>query len=198
MLTIFGEPHARGGFCDGVSRRDFLTVGGTLLGGGLSLPRLLAAEADSGVKHSHRAIINVYLPGGPPHQDMWDLKPDAPKEVRGEFNPIATNVTGIQIGETFKRIAKSADKFAFIRSVVGARGGHDAFQCTTGWTQQSLAGLGGRPSLGSAVWKLQGNVDASVPPFIGLAEPTTHKPWSDSGQTGFLGSTYGAFTPSGP
>jgi hypothetical protein len=129
---------------------------------------------------------------------MWDLKPDAPKEIRGEFKPIATNVTGIQIGETFSRIARMADKFAFIRSVVGARGGHDAFQCTTGWPQQSLAPLGGRPSIGSSAMKLLGNVDPSVPPFIGLADRTQHGPWSDAGQAGFLGAAYAPFKPSGP
>src|SRR3954467_13833884 len=117
MLTIFGKPHAAGGFCDGVSRRDFLTIGGTLFGGGLSLPHLLAAESKSGVKHSHRAIINVYLPGGPPHLDMWDLKPDAPKEIRGEFNPIQTNVPGIQVCEHFPQMAKMMDKFVIIRSI---------------------------------------------------------------------------------
>src|SRR5436190_7437774 len=63
MLTIFGRPHNKGGFCDGVSRRDFLTVGGTVLGGALALPNLLAAEAQSGIKLSHKAIINVFLPG---------------------------------------------------------------------------------------------------------------------------------------
>ncbi len=87
MLKVFGQPHARGGFCDGVNRRDFLTIGGTLFGGCLALPNLLAAEAKSNVRSSHKAIINIYLPGGPPHQDMWDLKPDAPVEVRGEFKP---------------------------------------------------------------------------------------------------------------
>src|SRR5206468_2426364 len=88
MLTIFGRPHARGGFCDGVSRRDFLTIGGAVVGGALALPNLLRAGVDPS---SHRSIINVYLPGGPPHQDMWDLKPDAPPEIRGEFKPIKTN-----------------------------------------------------------------------------------------------------------
>jgi hypothetical protein len=81
---------------------------------------------------------------------------------------------------------------------VGARGGHDAFQCTTGWPQQSLAPMGGRPSIGSVVAKLQGNVEPSVPPFIGMAEKTQHAPWSDAGQFGFLGSTFAPFKPSGP
>src|ERR1700681_4635925 len=110
MLTIFGRPHRNGGFCDGVSRRDFLTIGGTLLGGGLALPNLLAAEVQSGLKPSHKAVINVFLPGGPPHLDMWDLKPDAPVEVRGEFRPVDTNVPGIRIGEHFPRLAQMADR----------------------------------------------------------------------------------------
>ncbi len=105
MLTIFGKPHASGGFCDGVTRRDFLTIGGSLLGGpdaARPAPRRGGSRAAAA---SHKAIINVYLPGGPPHLDMWDLKPDAPREIRGEFNPIRTNVPGIDICELFPRIA---------------------------------------------------------------------------------------------
>ncbi len=132
MLTIFGRPHRNGGFCDGLTRRDFLTVGGTILGGALTLPNLLRAEAQTGVKLSNKAIINVFLPGGPPHLDMWDLKPDAPVEVRGEFKPIDTNVPGIRICEHFPRIARMMDKFVFIRSISGSSGDHDAFQCMTG------------------------------------------------------------------
>ena len=77
------------------------------------------------------------------------------------------------------------DKAAVIRSVVGADGRHDAFQCNTGWTQESLQNIGGRPSLGAVVAKLQGAVDPAVPPFVGLASRTSHVPWSDPGQTGF-------------
>ncbi|MGE0758903.1 MAG: hypothetical protein AB7O38_17910, partial [Pirellulaceae bacterium] len=93
MLTIRGAQAA--GFCDGVSRRNFLRVGG-LAFGGLSLPQLLAAEAQAG-RPSHKALILIYLCGGPPHQDMFDLKVDAPQEVRGPFQPIPTNVPGIEI-----------------------------------------------------------------------------------------------------
>ena len=100
MLTIFGRPEKKSGFCDGVSRRGFLTIGGAAMGG-LALSQILAMEAQAGIGSSHKAIINVYLPGGPPHMDMWDLKPDAPAEIRGEFNPISTNVPGIQICELF-------------------------------------------------------------------------------------------------
>ena len=91
MLRIEGQSTAR--FCDGASRRDFLQVGALGLGG-MTLPQLLQAEAAKGVRRSHKAVIMVYLTGGPPHQDMFDLKPDAPKEIRGEFKPIATNVPG--------------------------------------------------------------------------------------------------------
>src|SRR5271156_5661122 len=128
MLTIFGKPHRNGGFCDGVSRRDFLTIGGTVVGSALTLPHLLAADAESGVRSSHKAIINIYLPGGPPHLDMWDLKPDAPVEFRGEFKPIKTNVPGIEICEHFPRLAAMMDKFVVIRSIVDSSGDHDAFQ----------------------------------------------------------------------
>src|SRR5262245_44178052 len=110
MLTILGHEQR---FCDGVSRRNFLKIGALGLGG-LSLPQLLAAEESSGIRHSHKAVIMVFLPGGPSHQDMFDLKMDAPSEVRGEFKPISTNVPGIQICEHLPRLAKLADKYTVI------------------------------------------------------------------------------------
>ena len=87
MLTILGRSSRRNEFCDGGSRRDFLKIGGLTMGG-LTLPQLLRAESQSGLGRSHKAIINIFLPGGPPHQDMWDVKPDAPAEIRGEVQPI--------------------------------------------------------------------------------------------------------------
>jgi Protein of unknown function (DUF1501) len=203
MLTIFGS---RTRYCDGVSRRGFLRIG-TLAGlagvGGLTLADVFRAEARANVpaagptSSQRKAVINVFLGGGPPHQDLWELKMDAPTEIRGEFKPINTNVPGIQICEVFPRIASIMDKCVVVRSVVGAKGGHDAFQCTTGYPQDSMAAMGGRPSLGSIVARVQGPVDPSVPPFVGLAAKTQHVPWSDSGRTGFLGSGYGPFKPDG-
>src|SRR5437867_9223585 len=116
MLTIHGP---RFQFCDGITRRNFLRIGALGLGG-LALPQLFQAEAASGIRRSHKAIIMVYLPGGPPHQDTFDLKLDAPSEIRGEFKPIKTNVPGIEICEHLPLMAKMADKLAFVRSVVGA------------------------------------------------------------------------------
>src|SRR4051812_6890237 len=100
MLTIAGG--AGGKLCDGITRRDFLKIGGLALGG-LTLTDLLAAEAQAGVRSSHKAVIMVFLCGGPPHQDMFDLKPEAPSQVRGEFKPIKTNVPGIEICELMPR-----------------------------------------------------------------------------------------------
>jgi Protein of unknown function (DUF1501) len=195
MLSIYGRSTR---MCDGVSRRGFLKIGGLGVAAGcLTLGDIFRAEAAAGRGSSHKAVINIFLGGGPPHQDMWEIKTEAPKEVRGEFKPISTRVPGIQIGETFPRIAARADKCVFIRSVVGATGGHDAYQCNTGWQHQSLAAMGGRPSLGSAVSKLKGSVDAAVPPFVGLANRTQHMPWSDSGTPGFLGVAHAPFKPDG-
>ena len=124
MLTIRGR-----------SRRHFLQVGGLALGG-LALPQLLRAEAQAGVRGSRRSIIMVFLSGGPPHQDMFDLKPDAPAEIRGEFKPIDTNVPGIQICELLPRLAQRMDRLALLRSVVGSEGAHSAYQCMHGRPQK--------------------------------------------------------------
>jgi hypothetical protein len=196
MLTIFGRKQR---YCDGLSRRGFLKIGGFALGGlgGLTLSDILRAEAATGRRLSHKAVIHIFLAGGPPHQDMWEIKTDAPAEIRGEFKPISTRVPGLQIGECFPKIAAMMDKFAAIRSVVGSVDAHDAFQCFSGWRGRTLASVGGAPSLGSAVARIQGQVDVSVPATVGLAETTRHLPWSDSGQAGFLGDAYKPFKPNG-
>ena len=100
-------------------RRSFLRVGGLAVGG-LTLSQLLRAEAAAGVNHSNKSVIMIYLPGGPPHQDMFDLKTEAPSEIRGEFKPIKTNVSGIEICELLPGIAQRMDRLAVIRSLVGA------------------------------------------------------------------------------
>ena len=82
--------------CNGITRRGFLQAGALGMGG-LTLDQLLQLEANAGIRNSKKAIIMIYLVGAPPHQDMYDLKPDAPAEIRGEFQPISTNVNGIQI-----------------------------------------------------------------------------------------------------
>ena len=183
MLTLHSSTGGR--LCDGKTRRDFLKIGGLAMGG-LALPDVLRAEAQQGASKSHKAVIMVFLPGGPSHQDMFDLKMDAPSEIRGEFRPINTNVNGLQICEHLPKMAKMMDKFTVIRSMADCDPGHDAFQCLTGrsFKQQPP---GGWPSMGAVVSKLQGQVDRAVPSFVGLAPKMGHMPWARTGDPGFLG-----------
>src|SRR5205814_3589781 len=120
-----GVPHAP------LSRRDFLQIG-TLGLGGLTLPQLLRAESPAAGRSPMKSVILIYLVGGPPHQDMFDLKPDAPKEIAGPWKPTATNVPGIQICEAFPRLARNMDRLAVVRSLVGNQADHDASQVFNG------------------------------------------------------------------
>jgi hypothetical protein len=132
MLRVLGSPHR---FCDGLTRREALTVGAsTVLGAGFTLPNLLAAESRAASKSNAAAknVIVIYLHGGAPTQDMWDLKPSAPIEIRGEFNPIGTNVAGIQICEHMPRTAKWMHKAAILRSVNHKAGCHNTLPSFTG------------------------------------------------------------------
>ena len=186
MLNFLGRKSQS--FCDGVSRRDILRVGGLALGG-LSLPEILRAEAISqsaiAPRHmSHKGVIMIFLAGGPPHQDMFDLKPDAPAEVRGEFNPIHTNVAGIEICELFPRMAKMMDKFAIIRSLKGCLNRHEPHQCFSGFP----SGKDVWPCVGSFLTRVEGATDPAVPPFVGLSPQTRHRPWGNPGESSWLGS----------
>jgi len=195
MLTIFGRGQK---YRDGISRRSFLRIGGLGVGAGaLTLAGLGRLEAATGKAARSKAVINIFLGGGPPHQDLFELKTDAPEEIRGVFSPIATKVPGIQICEVLPQLAQVMDRCAILRAVVGATDRHDAFQCMTGWLTKDLASMAGRPSLGSATAKLLGPTVPSVPPFVGLAQPTKEIRWSDAGKPGFLGPSYAPFKPDG-
>ena len=176
-------------FCDGVSRRSFLRIGGLGLGG-LCLPDILRAEDLAGAGTSKKSVIMVYLTGGLAHQDTFDLKPEAPKEVRGEFNPIETNVPGIQIGELLPRLASAMDKIALIRSIVGLRDEHSSFQNVTGYPMK-VSQTEGRPSFGSVVSKVKGPFDPVTPAFVDLFPTMQHKPYNSPGP-GYLGQSYGS------
>lgn len=189
MLTIFGKGDRTPEHCDGVSRRNFLKVGG-MAAGGLSLSQLLAMEAAAGTGSSHKAVINVFLPGGPSHIDLFDLKPDAPSEIRGEFSPIRTNVPGMEISEVFPTLAQHADKFAIIRSIVGSEGRHDGYQCMTGRTHRESPPTGGWPMFGSTVSKLQGAQNPAVPANLSLMYPTRHRDWGNPQDAGYVGKSH--------
>ena len=191
MLTIQGT---RKRFCDGVSRRNFLKIGALGLGG-LALPELLRAEAGAGIRRSQKSIIMIYLPGGPPHQDMFDLKMNAPAEIRGEFRPISTNVPGIQICEHLPRLARMMDKLIPIRSISDAVDDHSDFLPLIGRSKRNQP-PGGWPAFGSVVSKLLGPTDPGVPPFIGLEPRMQHREYNDA-TPGFLGLSHRAFSPDG-
>src|SRR5215831_9153069 len=117
MLTIPGEPNR---WCDGISRRDFLQIGG--LGAvGLALPDLFRARAQGSMPSRSagraRACILLFMGGGPPQMDTFDLKPDAPAEVRGQFPPIATSVPGTRISSLMPALARQAHRYTIIRTV---------------------------------------------------------------------------------
>lgn len=193
MLEIYGRGSR---FCDRVSRRSFLKIGSFAFGAAsLSMADILRAEAATGKKLGHKAVINIFLAGGPPHQDMWDVKTDAPAEIRGEFKPIGTKVPGIQICEVFPKIAASMDKYAIIRSLVGNAGDHDGYQCMSGYPRRALAGQGGYPSIGAVLTKLNKPLDRAVPQAVGLAANTQHMEWSEAGAPGYLGPSCAPFRP---
>ncbi len=192
MLSILGQADRRAGFCDGLSRRGFLQIGGAALGG-LALPQILALEAKAGIRQSHKAIINIYLPGGPPHLDMWDLKPDAPAEIRGEFRPAKSNVPGMEICELFPRMSKMMDKFAIVRSLCDSDGDHDGYQCMTGRKSRERGPSGGWPSAGAWVSRLAGPVDRAVPPNMALMYRTGNRTWGEPYTAGFLGPNHNPF-----
>ena len=139
----------------------------------------------------------IYLSGGPSHQDMYDLKTDAPKEIRGSFQPINTNVPGIEICEHMPRLARMMDKFTIIRSLYGGPDQHASDLCLSGYPIGPKGRQDNHPSLGSVLAKLQGLVDQAVPPFVGLTIKTRHAPYSNPGLPGFLGQAHAPFQPDG-
>jgi hypothetical protein len=161
---------------------------GALTIGGLTLADLLRAESARGGRPSRKAIINLHLDGGPPQQDMIDLKPLAPAEIRGEFSGIDTSLPGLQVCELLPKLAAMAHKFVFIRSLVGSTGQHNAFQCMSGWDEKSLAAVGGRPAMGCVVNKLQATSVDVAPAFVDLMQGRAMV--RDSARPGFLGPSY--------
>ncbi|MCE9564208.1 MAG: DUF1501 domain-containing protein [Planctomycetes bacterium] len=157
------------------SRRDFFFAGGTGIFG-LTMPGLLKARAAAPAKKAKADhVIVVWLGGGPPHQDMFDLKPNAPAEIRGEYKPIDTNVPGIQIGELLPRLAKNADKYTILRSV-----GINSEKWEHGGGQYWLTGNPRKTGVTPA-YPMYGNVVAKlrpapkdVPTFVAFGDIDNH------------------------
>src|SRR5262249_48671927 len=143
MLTFTGTKHR---FCDGVDRRSFLKIGA--FGAGLSLAEMLRQRAVAApASASAKSAIMIYLSRGPSHINMYDLKPEAPVEYRGEFQPIATNVPGVHICEHMPRQARIWDKLAVVRSVVSVDEHSDSL-VMTGYSENSNR-VQHRPSIGA-------------------------------------------------
>ena len=183
--------------CRGPSRRRLLTAGLSGLSGlgSLGLVDLLRAEARAEGGHAapRRSVIHIHLDGGPPQMDTIDMKPDGPTEVRGEFSAVATAVPGIRVCELLPGIARLADRFAFLRAVVGSAGQHDAFQCQSGYDPEHLKSQGGWPAVGSVLSKLQGRPGDTAPLFVDCQQGRGMV--RNSARPGFLGSAHGPFRP---
>jgi hypothetical protein len=175
MLRLFGGKQR---YCDGISRRSFLQIGALAMGG-LSLPGLLRAEQRNG-RSSHRSVIMVYLTGGLSHHDSFDLKPDAPREIAGEFRPIATRVPGVRVGEHLPRLAAMMDRLAVVRSVVGLRDEHSSYQTLTGYPM-SAARREGRPNVCSVIARVLGPASPLVPAYVDLFPTMQHRPYNIPG-----------------
>jgi uncharacterized protein (DUF1501 family) len=162
--------------CPGpLSRRQFLKLGAMALGGlGLAnLPVLRAAAKQAGQSVPDTSVIFIWLPGGPPHLEMYDMKPDAPAEYRGDFRPIQTNVPGIDVCEHMPLHARVADKFAVIRSIAhnfaGHDGGHKRF--LTGRDPLQPDGfVNDHPMVGSMVARVRQDVRAGVPNYVAVVD----------------------------
>ncbi|MGE5194974.1 MAG: DUF1501 domain-containing protein, partial [Deltaproteobacteria bacterium] len=157
MLTIPGTSVRS---CDGVSRRNFLRVGSLAIGG-LTLADLLrarAAAAEEGAPLKDTAVILLWLAGGPSHIDMYDLKPRAPAEFRGEFQEIATNVAGTRISEHLPLQAALMDKIAVVRSATHTNAGHGMGSqwMLTGYQPTIEVNDNIYPSVGSVTAKMRG------------------------------------------
>jgi uncharacterized protein (DUF1501 family) len=178
--------------CDGVSRRGFLRVGG-LAFGGLTVADWMQARAEGKVtgNRPRKSVIQIWLAGGPSHLDMYDLKPQAPAEYRGEFRPIPTNVPGFQISEHLSRQAKLMDKMSVVRSVYHTNAGHGMGSqwMLTGWQPTIEVNTNIFPACGSVVSQLYGANDRDLPAYVNLPRAL------GLGKAAYLGASHNPFSP---
>jgi Protein of unknown function (DUF1501) len=196
MLDIFlgSRDHSR---CDGVSRRDFLRIG-ALTTLGLSLPGFLHQQANAATESKHKtrakSVLLVYLGGGLSHHDSFDLKPDAPEEIRGKYKPIDSNVPGVRVGELLPHMAKTMDKVALIRS--GAHN-NDHHETATNWALSGRFGsaFGDYPAIGAVVAHETG-FRGQLPPYVAVPRNPSFT-W-ELGKSAFLGGRYESFKTGDP
>ncbi len=190
MLDIFGSGYRT---CDGMSRRSFVKAG--FLGlAGLSLAdqlRMKAAAQQQGQPTRDTAVILLWLGGGPSHIDMYDLKPNAPTEFRGEFREVATNVNGVRISEHLPMQARIADKFSIVRSATHSNAGHGmgSHWMLTGYVPTIEINDNLNPSCGSIVARMRGANAPRMPAYVCLPNPP------QSANAAYLGVAYNPFSP---
>jgi hypothetical protein len=205
VLSVFGEPGRS--FCDGVSRRSFLSAG-SLAFGGLSLPELLRAESASSSARDH-SVVMIYLPGGPTQHETFDPKPNAPVEIRGSFSPISTSLPGVQFCELLPKLSRMADRFSIVRTLVGMKNRHESFQCYSGRAagrSEDVEPSGGWPTFGSSVSRILGPGSAGMIPYVDAAPKMSYQPYNNQGihdpsgkssWPGFTGQAHVPFTLAG-
>jgi hypothetical protein len=185
MLTVTGP---------GVSRRDVLRIG-SLCVGGLSMADLLRLKAQGAIRAEtgQKAVIMIYLPGGPSHLDMYDMKPDAPVEYRGEFRPTRTSVPGLDICELMPRQASIADKFAIVRGLK-TQGNHDPTELLTGIPAAASGQIGNvrRPAFGCVVSRLRGT-GGPIPPYVSVSDHRLLRQYDDPEDPAYLGPAHRPF-----
>jgi hypothetical protein len=185
MLTI--NSNSNFATCDGHSRRDFIKIG-SLAMGGMSLPQLLKASKTNPEASKDKAVIMVYLAGGPTHMDTFDLKDDAPLEFRGDFRSIPTSAKGVRICELLPKLASQMDQCSIIRSISDTVNAHSSFHLMTGKPGKNVQPPGGWPAIGSVFAKEFG-IQEGTPAYLDLGGGIK------SG--GILGAAYAGFSPSG-
>jgi hypothetical protein len=190
MLDLLGPAYRS---CDGVSRRGFLKAG--FLGlAGLTLAdhlRLKAQAADAGKPTKDTAVILLYMDGGPSHMDIWDLKPEAPVEFRGDFKAISTSAPGMQICEHLPRQARVMDRMAVVRSLSHNNAGHGMGTqwMMTGYVPTVDTTENQYPSCGSITARLRGANAPRLPAYVCLPDRAA------AGDAAYLGASYNPFTP---
>jgi hypothetical protein len=185
-----------------VPRRDFLRASSLTLGS-LALADVLRrqAEADPARQQRRKSVIMVHLLGGPSHIDMYDMKPDAPAEYRGDFLPAASNVPGMEMCELMPQQAQIADKLAIVRGIRFC-GAHDTYQLLSGYRERPVTtgkvGKTPRPAFGSVVSRLWGEQIRSIPPYVSLGDLRLLAGYDDIETPAWLGPAHAPFRIDGP